>query len=327
MESRVETTTNAGINGEKAGDRFPDGLWPVMLTPFTRDNEVDYEALGKLVRWYEAQGADGLFAVCQSSEMFYLSLEERVGIAAFVKQTSHLPVIASGHIGDSFQEQRKELTAMARTGIDALVLISNRLAAPEEPDAIFLKSLEKLLEELPAELPLGFYECPYPYKRILSPAMIRYLAGTGRFYIIKDTCCDGRLIREKLEAARGSHLKIYNANTATLVDSLRDGAAGYSGVMANFHPALYRRLLDGAFVQAKREGGWNQVEQLGQFRTLCSWIERYNYPLNAKYAQFLLGNGFELISRNPGTCALDYAEKENVRQLLEISERKMREMA
>ena len=31
---------------------FPNGVYPVMLTPFTENNEVDYEALGKLVDWY-----------------------------------------------------------------------------------------------------------------------------------------------------------------------------------------------------------------------------------------------------------------------------------
>ena len=61
--------------------KFNDGVWPVMLTPFTDDNEVDYEALGKLVDWYIENGVAGLFADCQSSEMFYLSLEERIKIA------------------------------------------------------------------------------------------------------------------------------------------------------------------------------------------------------------------------------------------------------
>ena len=50
-------------------NNFPGGAWPVMLTPFTRENEVDYEALGALIEWYIREGVSGLFAVCQSSEM------------------------------------------------------------------------------------------------------------------------------------------------------------------------------------------------------------------------------------------------------------------
>ena len=69
--------------------KFPDGVYPVMLTPFTEENKVDYESLGRLVEWYIASGAAGLFADCQSSELFFLSLEERVEIARFVKEKAH----------------------------------------------------------------------------------------------------------------------------------------------------------------------------------------------------------------------------------------------
>ena len=65
--------------------RFPGGVWPVMLTPFTEENQVDYAALKELVEWYIKNGVDGLFAVCQSSEMFKLTLKERVTAAAKVK--------------------------------------------------------------------------------------------------------------------------------------------------------------------------------------------------------------------------------------------------
>ena len=43
-------------NREKAG------LWPVMLTPFTKDGEVDFASLERLIDWYERSGVDGLFA-------------------------------------------------------------------------------------------------------------------------------------------------------------------------------------------------------------------------------------------------------------------------
>ena len=41
--------------------RFPGGVWPVMLTPFTEENQVDYPALKELVEWYIENGVDGLF--------------------------------------------------------------------------------------------------------------------------------------------------------------------------------------------------------------------------------------------------------------------------
>lgn len=40
-----------------------------------------------------------------------------------------IPVIASGHISDSMEDQIDELRSIADTGVDAVVLVSNRLAA------------------------------------------------------------------------------------------------------------------------------------------------------------------------------------------------------
>ncbi len=57
---------------------FPKGVWPTMVTPFGLDGRLDEAALRALVDWYIARGVDGLFAVCQSSEMFELDLAERV---------------------------------------------------------------------------------------------------------------------------------------------------------------------------------------------------------------------------------------------------------
>ncbi len=106
-----------------------EGIVPVMLTPFTAENQIDYPGLSRLIDWYLAQGVDALFAVCQSSEMQSLSLDERVCAGAFCggEVQGRVPVIASGHISDGLSEQTQELQAMAGTGIDALVLVTNHL--------------------------------------------------------------------------------------------------------------------------------------------------------------------------------------------------------
>jgi len=56
-------------------NKFPGGVWPVMLTPFKNNGEVDYGCFQALTDWYIENGSDGLFAVCQSSEMYQMSLE------------------------------------------------------------------------------------------------------------------------------------------------------------------------------------------------------------------------------------------------------------
>lgn len=256
---------------------FPGGSWPVMLTPFTEKNEVDYRALEQLVNWYIKNGVSGLFAVCQSSEMFFLSLEERVKIAKEVVKYSggRVPVIASGHVSEDIDMQIKELNEMAETGIDAVVFITNRLAKEDDLDEVWIENCKKLMNGIKKDIPLGFYECPYPYKRLLSVDTIKWCANTGRFFFLKDTCCDISIIKEKLSAIEGSNLKLYNANTTTLLESIKLGATGFSGVMDNFHPKLYTWLCDNV--------DHYRAEEISDFLTIASMIERQYYPVNAKY--------------------------------------------
>lgn len=258
-------------------NNFPGGVWPVMLTPFTSDNKVDYEGLAALTEWYIGQGADGLFAVTQSSEMFFMSLEERIRVAAFVKEkaSGRVPVIASGHISDEAGKQTEEIARIAETGVDAVILVSNRLARQDESNREWISNLQGLLEKIPEEIKLGLYECPYPYKRILDEEMTEWCAKSGRFYFLKDTSCDMENIRRKLAVCRGTELKLYNANTATLRESLLEGAAGYSGVMANMQCRLYGRLL--------RDFRLESMEELSEALTMCALIEKQWYPTNAKF--------------------------------------------
>lgn len=292
------------------------GVWPTMLTPFTEDNRIDWVSLERLINWYIDQGVHGLFAVCQSSEMFHLTLEERVEVARFVKEKScgRVPVIASGHVGGSFEEQVAELNALARTVIDGLVLITNRLAEETESEDIAIGNLERLLEAIPNDIPLGFYECPFPYKRLLSNQLLRYCAESGRFQFIKDTCCDAKRIKERLDILEGTGIKLFNANTATLLESLNAGAAGYSGVMANFHPALYVKLWS----IFKNEA--SASDTLASFLTMASFIEKQNYPDNAKY-HLVLEKIFETNrSRVLSPDALSETNRLEVKKLQRVTE-------
>ena len=290
----------------------------MMLTPFTEDNQVDYPALAELIDWYRRAGVSGLFAVCQSSEMFFLSLEERVKIARFVKENAGgLPVIASGHISESLEEQAAELNAVAETGVDAVILITNRLAAQRESDEVWWENLQRLLPLLPDDLKLGFYECPYPYKRVLSAPLIQRCAQTERFYFLKDTSCDLENIQEKLAACRGTNLKLYNANTATLLESLQAGAAGYSGVMANMQARLYARLCQ----DFRGESARKLADQL----TVCAFVERQVYPVNAKYYLQLEGVSMTTRCRVRDEKELDATGKSEIRMLRRITESMQKE--
>lgn len=262
-----------------------DGIVAVMLTPFTADNQIDYPGLTRLIDWYIEHGADALFAVCQSSEMQFLSVQERIELAQqVVRHTAgRVPVIASGHVGATMADQIAELEAIAATGVDALCLVTNRIDQNNQGSATFMRNLKQLIGALPENLPLGLYECPIPQRRLLSDQELDYCANTGRFVVFKDVSCDLTTVARRVRLVQNTPLAIINANAAIAYEAMQAGSRGFSGVFTNFHPDLYHWLY--------HHGARNQeyARQLSWFLSLSAVTETLGYPKNAKVFHQRLG--------------------------------------
>lgn len=263
------------------------GAFPTMITPYNTDGTVDYGAVEALVEWYWKKGCDGIFASCQSSEIWFLPEEDRVKLAKVTKDTADrlassdksrgpMTIVASGHTSDSFADQVRELQAVADTGVDAVILITNRMDISLTDGDNWIRETDRLVNALPG-VTLGLYECPLPYKRLLTPAMLRYCVDSGRFRFIKDTCCDADEIARRMDILRDSGLLLYNANAQTLLPSLHSGAAGYCGVMANFHPELYVWLVHN-FQKYPVEAAY-----VANLASMTAFTESLAYPITAKY--------------------------------------------
>lgn len=257
---------------------IPHGVYPTMITPYTKDNKIDFDGVLALLDWYKKKGCDGIFAVCQSSEIFFLSFEEKLELLKFIMKNKPegMCIIASGNTSDDNDEMVEDAKKYIDTGIDAYVFISNRFAKQDESDDVLLKNVFSVIDRLP-DIALGIYECPYPYKRLLTPKVIKELSGTGKFRFLKDTCCNLSEIKEKIKAAGEEGFGIYNANSATLLESLKLGCVGFSGVMGNFHPELYSELYRVFESDPKR------AELIQDFVGFSSLAECQMYPVNAKY--------------------------------------------
>lgn len=295
------------------------GVYPTMITPFTADNRVDYDAVEKVTEWYAENGCEGVFAVCQSSEMFYLSLDEKINIANKVmsvakKQSRPMSVVCSGHTSDSIEAQAEELNAMIETGADAVVLVSNRFDLKNEGDSVWIKNAEKLLSKLPSDAKLGIYECPVPYKRLLTREILDWCKDTGKFLFIKDTCCNPDLLVERLEQLEGSGIELFNANSQTLLHTLKHGAAGFSGIMGNFYPAL--------FVWLCREFKNHPIEaeHLQELITMCSFAGM-SYPVTAKYYLSSIGIDMDLHTRSRSSDEVDAYQKMVIDQMRKLTDR------
>jgi len=255
-----------------------EGIVPVMLTPFHDDGTIDYAGLERLIEWYLAKGSDALFAVAQSSEMQFLSLAERGALARFVveKVAGRVPVVASGHISDDLDAQAEELRVAADSGAQGVVLVTNHLDPKREGSQTFLASLNRLLSKLPSDIPLGLYECPAPYRRLLTDDELKVCIDTGRFVMLKDVSCDLATVKRRVALAQGSPLKILNANAAIAWDAMKAGSAGFNGVFTNFHPDLYQWL------RSRSAEDPVLADELSTFLVVAAVSEALGYPALAK---------------------------------------------
>lgn len=277
-------------------------IFTTMITPYTAEGKIDFDTALKYVDWYFENGLGGIFAVCQSSEIFYLSLEERVElnkrVYARAKELERMhgrpfTVVSSGHVSDRLEDQITELNAIYESGTDALIMITNRLDPNNEGDDVFIANAEKIIAALPREAKLGLYECPHPYKRLVTPKILEWCLSTGRFYYMKDTCCDAAVMKERCKILKGSHFKLLNANCQTFLESMQNGGDGYCGIMCNFHPALYAWMGENFEKEPEKAALVQSV--IGTFGFTEVGLP---YPLTAKYHMNLCGIPTENIARN-----------------------------
>ncbi len=290
-----------------------NGCWPTMITPFTEDNKVDFKGVKALTDWYINRGCDGIFAVCQSSEMFFLSEQEKLDIAKAVLDAAEgkVKVIASGHTADDHQEQIDQLGKMAQTGVDAVVLVSNRMAKADEGSDVFDKNADDIFTQL-KDVTFGLYECPYPYLRLLDDQFLADAAKQGKLVFLKDVSCSLEIEKRRVELVTGTNLALFNANTSTLLKSWEYGYHGYNGVMANFHIDLYKWM----YLNYKSQP--ELASEVNDFLTVAAVTEARAYPINAKYHYDLTDIPMSLVTRSKPVSLLNENARHEIASLIRM---------
>lgn len=260
---------------------LPQGFIPVMLTPFLDSGAVDYEGLRILTDYYIKAGSAGLFANCLSSEMYELTEEERLAVTSqVVKQAGGIiPVVATGTLGGTIAEQAEFVKKIYATGVQAVIVITSLIAAEDESDEVFLERMEELMRLTPG-IPLGFYECPVPYKRLISAEILAKLLPSKRLIYHKDTCLDAAEVKRRIDVGKGYNFGLYDAYMVNATSSLQAGAAGLSCIQGNIFPELIVWICQNFNNEERRA----EAEKIQQFFNDSMDIVHSAYPTIAKYS-------------------------------------------
>jgi len=278
------------------------GMYPAVATPFHNDGSIDFDSLEKLVRLFSRIGCEGIFAVCPPGGTDFLSDEEKLALAEKSIAFSHkygMKCAVSGHTQGNAEDAIAYLASLEALSPDAIVLMSNRLAAEEEDDAAAAENLEKILSALKKETKLGICECPHPYKCALSKPILEMIVRDGRFRLIMDTSENIGIIRERLAVIDGSGICLYNTDLSTLPESMKLGCAGFSGGMINLLPEFF-----GVLVKAYEKGDRVCIERCMEYLLTASAVWAQNESQGAEYVLMQRGIFKNAVTRNgcPPLC-------------------------
>jgi len=275
--------------------KIKKGYIPVMLTPFKENGEVDYEGLTKLVDLYLESGVSGLFANCLSSEMYELDERERLQIVSHVVKAvnGNVPVVATGTFGGTITKQAGFIKRMHDTGVEAVIVITGLMAGKRESDEVLNDRIFQLLQST-GDIKLGLYECPVPYKRIITAEQLKKLVATNRITYLKDTSLDIEQVKAKLKViSKNAEFGLYDAYIGHAVESLKAGSAGLSCIQGNFFPELIIWLCENYDEPLLK----NEVERVQQILKDNMDVVHDVYPINAKYFLQKRGLGISTYTR------------------------------
>ncbi len=232
-----------------------DGIYSLMLTPFFEDRSIDYNTYEEYADWQVSQGVDHLFAVCGSSEMTLLSLEERLKLAELtVKHKGNTTVVASANIEATKEENLEEIKKMEQTGVDGIVLTTKGLGDNDEKIVEYIRELASS-----ATVPVFLYEFPGFQPHLMSGKAYGELTKNGLIWGIKDPTCSLEKIKDKI--ANKSDSTIIQANMPYLFDSYVAGARGVMATPTSCGGAFFQRFHE-AFVSgdmALAEQRYNEI--------------------------------------------------------------------
>ena len=271
------------------------GVFSLLLTPFHKDGKIDWNVYKKYVDWQLTFNPNGLFAVCGTSEMKWLALEERLQLAKIaVQRAGTTPVIATANLDVNKFFHKEEIKRMTETGVSGVVIVPPpKLGRNQSELGSYIMELAKI-----AKVPVYIYEWPLTDPYFISSELWECLSRDHNIKGIKDTTCTLQDIKEKI-AKSSSDMTVFQANAPFMLDSIIAGAKGIMSVTS----ASFNELVINFWQEVNQDPFSNRVKALHQQIVYLDSILRYGYPATAKYLAKLQGINMNLYCRWPVTLS------------------------
>src|SRR5712691_6019799 len=224
---------------------FEPGLVHTPLTPFTRDNRIDYDTFAKVIEFHLRSGADSLALPMHIGESVSLTDEEQRALLAFtIKQVNgRKPVIA--HASDAGSAIAADRARHAQ-GLGAAAIVATTPYYWTPPTHMIVEHFAAIGSAV--SIPFFVYNSPeeMPATRITAEPCLKLIDRLPNFAGVVDLSLDWQFMIELLTYAKRKRPGFaLIAGTEHMVSATATGASGLFSPLAGVAPKLIRKLYDG----------------------------------------------------------------------------------
>ena len=219
-----------------------EGVYPALITPFTKDDEVDAAGLKRMVEYVEEGGVAGIVPCGTTGESATLSHEEHKRIIDIVVANAKVPVIAG--TGSNNTKEAIDLTRHAAdAGAEACLLITPYYNKPN------VRGLKEHFRQIgdSADIPLILYNIPSRTGLNMSAeTIVEIAAEVDTVKGVKEASGNlkqvGAII--KLAKERGLDFTVVAGDDFLTLPIMSLGGKGVISVAANIAPQPMSEMVD-----------------------------------------------------------------------------------
>lgn len=200
-----------------------------MVTPFTADLEVNYEAAADLANYLVENGSDSILVLGTTGEVPTLTKEEKVELVKTVKETvGEKAKIIAGTGSNSTQKSIEMTKKISKLGVDGVMLVTPYYNKPPQGGLYnHFKQAAKV-----TELPVILYNVPGRTSRNLEPETVAKLAEIDNVTAVKEASGDAAQAAT-INRLTPDDFLIYSGDDSLTLPILSIGGTGVISVAAH----------------------------------------------------------------------------------------------
>lgn len=252
-----------------------------LVTPFTKDNKVNFDKLAELIEYHIENKTDAIVSCGTTGEATTMSNEEILSVLEFTvkKVNGRIPVIAG--TGSNNTMHSVELSQKAEAlGVDGLLIITPYYNKANKSG--LKKHFVTIAESV--NIPIILYNVPGRTCMNISPSLIAELAQVPNIVAVKEASGDLGQVAE-IASLVPEDFAIYSGNDDSIVPLLSLGGHGVISVLANVCPKETHDLVE-KYLEGDVEG--SRKIQLDLDALIAALFIEVN-PIPVKTAMNLLG--------------------------------------